>query len=279
MRILRIIASAVTSDSQPSPERERTYEVVPVYIGDDSPSLEPSKYRLQQAVIRLKQLHEMFEELAALAAANPMTIRLDKQLVDAGKWADPELNWSGAFADARLQHQARLLTGEVVYHLRTALDYLAYHLVWLDRGKVYTHSQFPIVGASDRWAKDRKQVPGLTAAHLEQIRQLQPFVGCAWTKRLASLSNVDKHRSTLKLRFATGAAFKLSDIVASPDPHDPSKYIVDAVPTTARLTTEDDEDVRKVLSGLCADVADTINAFSPDFGEPANLIVTPRPPG
>jgi hypothetical protein len=268
----------VTSDSRPSPEGERTYEVIPVYMGDNSPSLEPSKYRLQQAVIRLKQLHEVFEELAALAAANPMTIRLDKQLVDAGTWADPELNWSGDFADPGPQHQARLLTGEVVYHLRTALDYLAYHLVWLDRGRVYTHSQFPIVSDPERWPKDRKSVPGLTAAHLEQIRRLQPFMGCAWTNRLASLSNVDKHRSTLKLKFPSGAAMKLSELVVAPDPHDPSKYLVDAVPTTARLMTADGEDVLQVLPGLCVYVADTLNAFSPDFGEAADLNLTRRPP-
>lgn len=265
----------MTSDSRPqADDDEHRYEVIPSYKGDRSPSLDPSKYRLQQAVIRLNQLHEVFEELTALAAANPMTIRVDKQLVDAGRWADPQLTWSGDSAHAGLQHQARLLTGEVVYHLRTALDYLAYHLVWRDRGRVYTHSQFPIVSDPGRWPKDRKTVPGLTAAHLEQIRQLQPFMGCTWTKRLAALSNVDKHRSTLKLRFGSGAAMKLSEIVVAPDPHDPSKYIVDAVPTTARLTTEDGEDVLQVLSGLCAEVAVTLNAFSPAFGETADLKIT-----
>ena len=87
-----------------------------------------------------------------------------------------------------------IIAGEVIYNLRSALDYLMYELCGHRSG-----TQFPIEDI--KRSKDGKhgfdarmdemKVPASARGPLEA---LQPYAGCAWTKTLREISNPDKHR-------------------------------------------------------------------------------------
>src|SRR5262249_41682639 len=44
-----------------------------------------------------------------------------------------------------------ILVGETIYNLRSALDYLAYELVYLDGGKPKSDTNFPIIDTEKQW--------------------------------------------------------------------------------------------------------------------------------
>jgi hypothetical protein len=257
----------------PASPENRTYQMVPSFKGDESPSLEPSKHRISRAVQRLNELRDVIENVRARALSTPAIIRVERRLVDAGERPPLDIEWQHTPEDTHLQQQARLLTGETVYHLRTAFEYLAYHLVWLDNGRPFRGSAFPIVKDTDpkKWMKAKERIPGLTPVHLQQIRSLQPFAGCSWTGELSTLSNADKHRSPLRIRIPTVAVMPLTPPVLVPDPMDQTHYIVEAPAPPVEVTTNDGRDLHQLLRQITQRVAETVNSFCPDFGEPADL--------
>ena len=94
-----------------------------------------------------------------------------------------------------------ILIGEICYNLRSAMDFLAYNLSWLDSGRQHSNTQFPIeskpekfAGRKDTWLK------GIDAAHVADIEILQPYNGCKWTEILRNLSNWDKHRDFTRIQ-------------------------------------------------------------------------------
>ena len=91
-----------------------------------------------------------------------------------------------------------ILIGEVVYNFRAALDYAVGALsrsdtpIWSLRQK--RRNQFPVERTAQGFDARRDTfLGGLTDAHVDAIRAYQPYAGCAWTARLADLSNRDKH--------------------------------------------------------------------------------------
>ena len=88
------------------------------------------------------------------------------------------------------------LTGEILYNLRTALDYLIFELAKLDSGVEQSGTQFPIMDAPQDFAGRGTTVflKGINATHVACIERLQPYNGCNWTRRLRDFSNADKHR-------------------------------------------------------------------------------------
>lgn len=103
-----------------------------------------------------------------------------------------------------------LLVGEAIYEIRSALDGLVYQLAVAGRhasGKKYrdpTGTQFPI---EDNAKMFEGRVTGkLGSKHcaqylawvqpefVQEIRAVQPFAGCQWTRLLRDISNQDKHR-------------------------------------------------------------------------------------
>ena len=247
------------------------FEVWPYFAGDKRPSLVPSKYRLTQAVERLRELESAVQDLNAIAAKSPLVVRVDRAAADAGDWDAAHLSWQKESFDGRLQQNARLLAGEALYHLRTSLEYLAYHLVWLDKGEPHRQSQFPIVSKAADWRPAARRIPGLTGEHLDAIRNLQPFMGTTWTKDLAELSNEDKHRSALVLRIGAETTMSLKPVSFSPDPEDPSRYLVQTKGGAAKLTTQDDRELVPILRSIVREIGTVLNALSPAFGEPADL--------
>lgn len=88
-----------------------------------------------------------------------------------------------------------ILVGEIVYHLRTALDYLIYELAQFDAKEVIKTTQFPMEEFEKGFEGRRNSfLKGVSDEHVAAIKHLQPFEGCQWTRVLRELSNSDKHR-------------------------------------------------------------------------------------
>ncbi len=84
--------------------------------------------------------------------------------------------------------------GDVANDLRTALDYMVNTLAIIDSGEQQKGVQFLIEDKPDVFRGKRKTfLKGLSDEHIAAIEVLQPCNGCQWTKRLAQLSNRDKH--------------------------------------------------------------------------------------
>ena len=89
----------------------------------------------------------------------------------------------------------RALVGEVVYHLRSALDFTIFVAALLDSGREQANTQFPIVTDERNWeAEAERRLKGLSQRRQKIVFGLQPFRGQTWTVRLHDLSNIDKHR-------------------------------------------------------------------------------------
>jgi len=88
-----------------------------------------------------------------------------------------------------------VLIGEIIYNLRSALDYLIFELAFLDSGSEQRDTQFPIEHTPEGFNRRRKPfLKGLSVKHIAGIEALQPYNGTTWTHLLALLSNPDKHR-------------------------------------------------------------------------------------
>ena len=151
----------------------------------------------------------------------PVHMTADRAAWERGEPLKPQLDWT-ALAEVQSGH-APVVAGEVLYHLRTALDYLVYNLAWLDTGAPQQHTAFPIVTDTEKWnSEGRSRVKHLSPAHREAIRAYQPFAGCTWTADLRELSNQDKHRLIVDV------AKEISGRVGTvrPDPDDSSRVVI-----------------------------------------------------
>jgi len=88
-----------------------------------------------------------------------------------------------------------VLLGEIIYNLRSALDYLVYELARLDSGSVIDHTQFLIEDCKKTFKRKRNyRLKGIGQKHRAMLEMLQPYNGCDWTKLIRDLSDPDKHR-------------------------------------------------------------------------------------
>jgi hypothetical protein len=104
-----------------------------------------------------------------------------------------------------------LVAGDAMHNARTALDHLAARLVELDGNKPTKKSAFPIWDEEPK-TKDKKNqfektIAGMSKAHQESIRRLQPWKNpgtkeSAMLVALGVLDNLDKHNDLVPL-FAT----------------------------------------------------------------------------
>lgn len=155
-----------------------------------------------------------------------------------------------------------IVIGEIIYNLRSVLDYLVYDLARFDSGELQDGTQFPIEDTVEGFAKKRKSfLKGLSDAHVIAIEKLQPYAGCAWTKTLRGLSNPDKHRRLVTLK---DVAFK-PIVVVYPDggaghPHD-----VEAYDFVLDITFADGTWVIDTLQALITQIAQVVKAFERDL--------------
>ena len=92
-----------------------------------------------------------------------------------------------------------VVSGEVLYNLRAALDYLVFELAKLDSGGVEQDgTQFPIEDSVGHFTARRKTfLKGFSDEHVAVIEGYQPYKGVEWTRRFRNFSNPDKHRKPI----------------------------------------------------------------------------------
>lgn len=100
-----------------------------------------------------------------------------------------------------------ILTGEVIYQLRSSLDHLVCALVEREGGKISGGHQFPTVEKEPKTDKEvasyERQIQGIRRPEVLQIiEHYQPYSqeqpsGGYWLRVLKRLSNRDKHRALI----------------------------------------------------------------------------------
>jgi hypothetical protein len=244
---------------------------------EDRPSLRGAKVRLMRAVARHMELQALEHE----GKTDPQPIRLtaDRAEWEAGEPLRPTIDWSQA-RRIDVTH-AKLLTSEIVQHLRAALDYLAYNLVWLDAGRPDRGGErsihFPVVRNETRWKSEAHgRLPGVTREHLAIIREYQPFMGCRWTATLADLAMIDRHRFVLDIFREYSGAFSNSAETVSVDPEDPTQVVVDVGAVDFRFMLPDEQPAVDALATFSREAALLVQRMQGDFGEHDELTITPQ---
>ena len=174
------------------------------------------------------------------------------------------------------------MLGEVVYNLRSALDYLIFELARHDSGRVQDGTQFLIEDVrSDPSDKTRgflpksKRMKGVSPAHIDMIEKLQPYNGVDWTKTLRDISNADKHRQLVAVQSNGTVQITITGGAPGSFNGKPGKVYPGAgeggcdVYLEAKDATDigfsDGRLVLPILELLQKQVADTIDAFMPEF--------------
>ncbi len=92
--------------------------------------------------------------------------------------------------------------GEIVYHLRTALDHLVWQLVIANENVPSRRNSFPILDAENKWEQQgSRSLTGVSSRAETLIKHLQPYTAgfnldfdVSNFMMLNSLVNIDKHR-------------------------------------------------------------------------------------
>lgn len=116
--------------------------------------------------------------------------------------------------------QLRIIAGDAIQNLRSALDYIVYALVYAHSGKRSTKVEFPISDCEPLTEKQQSRfagkVEGMRQDAIEAIQRIKPYKGgddTLW--RLHRLNIIDKHRlltaaslavSLINPEFGTGLA-------------------------------------------------------------------------
>jgi len=154
------------------------------------------------------------------------------------------------------------IVGETIYNLRAALDYLVYELAQLDAGKIVKKTQFPIEDTKNGFHGRRNTyLRGVSDAHIEQIKLLQPFNGCNWTGTLRDVSNPDKHQH---LTYAT-AKFSSSLPPGRAETIIAGETMGMKGDLAVYIAFSDGTPIIDTLEQLKLKVADTLDEFKPDF--------------
>ncbi len=172
--------------------------------------------------------------------------------------------WEFDSPAAPVPEEARHRFSDAVGNLRSVLDYVAYDLVVLDTGHPQTRTQFPVLNDEAQFEGEirSRKMNGLTAAHLQRIRELQPFNGCDWIARLAVLSNSDKHKTLVTVARKGNS---------SAGPTTLTKDRAGKIVKTVRLTLEtvialdDGRHAIALLDELCVHVGAVVSEFKKDF--------------
>jgi hypothetical protein len=105
------------------------------------------------------------------------------------------------------------ILGDTIHNLRSALDHLAFQLVWVGKGKApSSHVYFPIADDRPKYLEQRRrQMKGADPSAIAAVDALAPYKGgndLLW--KLHKLDNVDKHRVLI----TAGSAFRSVNIGA-----------------------------------------------------------------
>jgi hypothetical protein len=157
--------------------------------------------------------------------------------------------------EPRIPPTIPLLVGEIVYNFRAALDYLIGYVSRTDSPNWprKRRNQFPIERTQDGFDARRETfLAGLSDAHVIAIAEYQPYAGCAWTTRLADLSNRDKHNDLIVVR--QGIDIRLQESEGDEPGHVTIKLHL-------RLEHDDVERVIETLEALGREVTKVLDSF------------------
>lgn len=175
--------------------------------------------RLTQGLSKFEMLHKRMQSM--LTEWNgPTACRAPRNEAESGYPSmTPVGNIGISVEDKRT---VTLLASESLFHIRSALDLLVYQLAWRDSGIRQERTAFPVVKKEAEWNKRAKsELKGVDQVHIDHLRSLQPFAGREWTQRLATLSNRDKHRTTVEItpsvRFKVDRSRVYADPLGHPD--------------------------------------------------------------
>lgn len=240
----------------------------------ESPSLEPVVLRLISSVHKINEFSELSAYLISSWPGFNPALRAPRgqdqpEFTDANIAGYPSLD---AQARMQLAHQA----SECINHVRTALDYLAFNVVWADSGSRHEGTKFPLRTKAAGYAKERRDsLPGVSNEHHEWIKRVQPFNGTEWTRALVELSNRDKHRIAIDI--VPSFEFTIDRSVPVRDPlGDPyyrgfsiSKSTVELLLADALEATPDNPHLQAdhTLRVIVAGAVNLVNLFLVDWGE------------
>lgn len=218
------------------------------------PSLEDARQRVEWAQRSLESLRQLERDFSA-AELSAASVRI---------YPEPNVPFEFGRPDNPIPPDIPRLSSETIGHLRSALDYLAYQLAWLDSGQVQEMTQFPIEDNVQTFSGRRRHthLKGVSDEHVSVIAGMQPFSGCSWTKTLQSLSNPDKHRQIVSAIHNTGIDAEI-EAVAGDAPGQTNfkmKFNVDIY-----IAFDDGSHVIGVLDALVREVGSVLATFQQDF--------------
>lgn len=248
-------------------------------IDRSRPDIAPAAWRLVRAGELYSQVYEFVDVAVSHRTGShpdvraPLSDPSDIEVLFNDIWGIPE-------DDLR---NLTLLASETLHHIRVALDYSAYFLVWSDTGRRNTSTKFPLVAKPANWSKERRNsVPGLTQSHSSLIRSVQPFNGVAWSAQLVELSNRDKHRVAVDVVPCYGFSFNPSEMYLDPlGTNDHRGFQVEDVEISFRLSdavgldpSDAHLELTSTLHGILVGTVDLVNQI---LGEVGHELITLRP--
>lgn len=174
--------------------------------------------------------------------------------------------------DAR--EDVAVITGEAIQDLRSALDYLAFELAYLDSRVINKRTQFPIDKLPNEFAAHRRNyMKGIKDAHVAVIERFQEYARCHWAPLLRDLSNEDKHR---RLHWIDGVVeIDFPGFIPSDEPSATFRQFLEAIELKANVNVdfdppffvafEDGRPVKETLDVLQSQVSHTVDLFRPCF--------------
>ncbi len=159
-----------------------------------------------------------------------------------------------------------VIAGEAIYNLRSALDYLAHELVFLNKSSYFNRTQFPI-------DDDSAQIPRLTTETLKRFRprdraaieKLQPYNGCTWTRQLRDLSNPDKHRELIPIDVSAEVKLRLVPMDTGAVPQVSAGYSHVERDLIIEIGFDSHDRVSIVLDTLHSQITNVLDMFRPEF--------------
>jgi hypothetical protein len=172
--------------------------------------------RIKRAGKHLSELNDSIESMRKGELAFPARVKPNPQ---------------GGFPTLRfgqmLDEMFRPAIGNVIQELRTALDYMIYDLAFLDSGQLQENTQFVIEDCEKVFRRKMKsRLKGLSDAHIAMVAALQPCNGCDWIKRLAGLSNPDKHKTLLNVSVSGSFDMKFEMTLGRADPQTGQRPVI-----------------------------------------------------
>ena len=139
----------------------------------------------------------LLREVAAFLSAHPTPFRVTGELRGGKNYVFT------AYGSLEVPVRFAVLTGEIMYQLRTALDHLLSALVLANATLPTDKHQFPIASTAEKFAAavKRGDIKGVAASAAKQIEALQPFQPSVTEPALLNLlrefNNTDKHRALI----------------------------------------------------------------------------------